>query len=458
MSVTGLHWHDAALAVASSGSLVSAAPSLVHADPDHPELMGLPALDIARLSPRSISAEHWAIIAREGPRTPPSIIRVARAELARRLDSAQRASPVQAAVSAAYDTALGTLLSIARLEGIGIGAFYDAAALAVAASGLTSTTLVLEAGFAHVTVTRVECADGEARRRAAVVRHGMGLLAVRQRWLRMIAEAMVRATRFDPLHDGASEQRLFDKLDEAAARAARTGSCVIELPTSGEAARVELGRDRFMQSASDMFRGIAAAVHELRPAGQRVNILFDESLLGVPGLAEQLAELRGCRLLSCSGALVARAASLADGMAEDDGAVIVQRGCKLGATLEAAQDVDLGDRVAIVEAPPTHVLWEGRAIALPRQGALEIGRNPTEGGVRLNDGLTGVSRLHCSLRAEEGQITLVPHTAQNTWLNEERVQGRVRVLSGDRLRLGSPGVTIELISVGGMRDGASPQR
>jgi pSer/pThr/pTyr-binding forkhead associated (FHA) protein len=68
-----------------------------------------------------------------------------------------------------------------------------------------------------------------------------------------------------------------------------------------------------------------------------------------------------------------------------------------------------------------------------------------------------VSRLHCSLRVEESQVMLVPHTAQSTWLNDEQVRGRVRVISGDRLRLGSPGVLLELIAVGGLRDGASPQ-
>lgn len=458
MSVTGLHWHDAALAVASDGSLVSIEPSLVHADPSRPDLFGRPAADIARRSPRSVSGEHWATIAREGTRTPLAIINVARAELARRVDAALRVAPLQCAVSAACDNALGTLLAIARLEGIAVGGLHDSAALAVAACGLQSTTLVLELGLAHAAVTRVECLEGEARRRAAVVKRGVGLLSLRQRWLRMIGEAMVLATRFDPLHEGATEQQLYDLLDGAAAKAAKTGSCVIELPTIGATASIELGRDRFIQSAAEIFRAMAAAVHELRPAGQRINLLFDETVLHLPGLAEQLAELRGCRLLTHSSGLIAQAVSLVRGEADEHGAVTLQRGCRLGAVLEPARDVDLEGRVVVAEVPPTHVLWDGRAIALPTQGAIEIGRDPATDGIRLNEGLSGVSRLHCSLRTDEGQVTLVPHTAQVTWLNDERVQGRVRVMSGDRLRLGSPGITLELIAVGGLRDGAPPQR
>jgi len=457
MSVTGLHWHDAALAVASDGSLVSSVASVVHADPARPALLGQPATDIARLSPRSVSAEHWATIARDGQRVPLPVINVARAELARRIDGALRASPLQCAVSAVHDGALGTLLAIARLEGITVGGLHDSATLAVAASGLQTTTLVLEIGLAHVTATRVECSDAEARRRAAVVRRGIGLLALQQRWLRMVGEAMVLATRFDPLHDGASEQRLFDVLESAAARAAESGSCVIELPTTGEAARVELGRDRFVEAAAEIFRSLVGAVHELRPAGQRINLLFDESLLRLPGLLEHLAELRGCRLLTHAPGLIARAVSLTSGEADVDGAVTLQRGCKLSAVLEPACEVEQLARLSTKDTPPTHVLWDGRAVALPRHGSLEIGRSPAAGGIHLAEGLTGVSRLHCSLRVEESQVMLVPHTAQSTWLNDEQVRGRVRVISGDRLRLGSPGVLLELIAVGGLRDGASPQ-
>jgi len=458
MSVTGLHWHDAAFAVASDGSLLSSAPSVVHADPAQPARLGQPALDVARLSPRAVSAEHWAAVARDGAAVAPAHVGVARAELAQRLDASHRATPLQCAVSANFDDALGTLLALAQLEGLRVGGLHDSAALAVAAAGVSSTTLVLELGLAHFAVTRVECLDGEARRREAVVRRGAGLLALQQKWLRMIADAMVLATRFDPLHDGSSEQRLFDALEAAAARAAATGSCVIELPAAGELARLELGRDRFIEAAADLLRGVVSAVHELRPAGQRVNILFDESLLRWPGLLEKLAELRGCRLLTHAQGLIARAASLASGEADAAGAVTVQRGHSLAAVLEPAREVDLGDRGVPVTLAPTHALWEGRAFALPTRGALEIGRSALEGGIRLAEGLTGVSRLHCSLRAEAGQVTLVPHSAQPTWLNDERVRERVRVLSGDRLRLGSPGVVIELIAVGGVPDGASPQR
>ena len=458
MSVTGLHLLDAALAVASDGSLSSSSPSVVHADPARAAMMGRPAGDIARLAPRQVSADHWATIAREAGNASALAAVVARAELRMRLDDVQRETPVQCAVSAAFSAeSLGVVLALARREGIRIGGFHDAAALAVASVGLTGVTLVLEFGLAHVAATRVEQVDDQLRRRAAVVRRGIGLLALRQAWLRMVSEAMVLRTRFDPLHEAASEQRLHDLLDDAAARAAISGSTDLELPTGRDPVRVGLSRDQFTEAADDIYREVLAALHELRPAGSRVNILIDETATRLPGLLGRLAALRGCRFYSFGSSLIARAASLADARVDDDGAVTLQRGYPVGAALESASELDLSNLANFVDTAPTHAWWEGRAFVLPQSGVLEIGREPALGGIRLGEGLAGVSRLHCSLCAEGGAVTLIPHSAQETWLNDERVRGRVRIQSGDRLRLGTPGVSIELIAVGGAGHGA-PQR
>ncbi len=464
MSAVGLHLLDAALAMASDGSLLSSAPSVVHADPARATIMGHLAVDIARLAPRQVSSEHWATIARETDRTQPTglalvrAVAVARAELRARIDDTLRATPVQCAVSAAFSSqSLGVILALARHEGIRIGGFHDAAALAVASVGLTGATLVLELGLAHVVATRVEQVDGQLRRRAAVVRRGAGLLALRQSWLRMVGEAMVLRTRFDPLHEAASEQRLHDLLDDAAARAAMSGSTDLELPTSRDPVRVSLSRDQFAEAADDIYREVLAALHELRPAGSRVNILIDETATRLPGLLGRLAALRGCRFYFCSSSLIARAASLAAATVADDGTVTLQRGYQAGTALEAASELDLSTLTNFIDTAPTHALWEGRAFVLPQRSTLEIGRDPVSGGIRLGQGFAGVSRLHCSLRAEDGTVTLIPHSEQDTWLNDERVRGRVRVQSGDRLRLGAPGVSIELIAVGGVGHG-TPQR
>jgi pSer/pThr/pTyr-binding forkhead associated (FHA) protein len=47
------------------------------------------------------------------------------------------------------------------------------------------------------------------------------------------------------------------------------------------------------------------------------------------------------------------------------------------------------------------------------------------------------------------------HSTYGSYVNEERVAGRTALTVGDRLRLGSPGVTLELIQL--VNDDGAPQ-
>jgi pSer/pThr/pTyr-binding forkhead associated (FHA) protein len=98
--------------------------------------------------------------------------------------------------------------------------------------------------------------------------------------------------------------------------------------------------------------------------------------------------------------------------------------------------------------PPSHVLYEGRAFALDR-GPLAVGRGGDgETAIVLPEGLAGVSRRHCTFLHDGEHLVLVDHSAYGTFVNGERVAERVRLLAGDRVRIGEPGVELSLIAVG----------
>jgi pSer/pThr/pTyr-binding forkhead associated (FHA) protein len=64
------------------------------------------------------------------------------------------------------------------------------------------------------------------------------------------------------------------------------------------------------------------------------------------------------------------------------------------------------------------------------------------------EGLAGVSRRHCTLVSEGGELVLIDHSRFGTFLNGERVSERARVYAGDRIRIGDPGMELSLISLG----------
>jgi hypothetical protein len=276
---------------------------------------------------------------------------------------------------------------------------------------------------------------------------------------------MVLKTRFDPLHDAATEQRLYDQLPAAAALAARLGSAPVAIDPglaggAGEASRrheVVLSRDQFAARGEALFRDLVAMIHELRPAGAPVTLVAPARVALLPGLREALAaDFAGCELLSVPEGFAALAAArlpLDDARDTASGAVPLKRGVlrfvePLATADGAVRGEWLGGGDGAAPEPPTHLLWSGRALPLAG-GAIEIGRAPAAGGIALAEGLAGVSRLHCTLRDEAGIVMLVDHSRHGTFVNGERVAGRARLRAGDRLRIGDPGVELSLISVGG---------
>ncbi|MFM8517148.1 MAG: FHA domain-containing protein [Nevskiaceae bacterium] len=450
MSTAGLHLNDAALALAIAGELHSVRPSIVHADPVDVGRFGTDATATARRTPRAVSTDHWSLLAAVDPARPSMALKLVRAELRDRLAAANvdRTSPVQLAVPASLPTAaLAPLLGAVQAEGLSVGGFHDAASLTVAALAMPRTTLVLQLGQQHVAAARVAVEAGEARTRAVAVRRGSGAAALQQVWLQLASEAMVLRTRFDPLHDAASEQQLFDLLPQAWASASATGTATLELPAAGESRRIELAAEQFAQRAQAMYRDLLAVLQELRPSGA-VDIVLDRSLLELPGLRLKLAELRGCRVLTVSQGLAARAASLQHAAAAADGSVTLQRGHTLWSKpLETPEELPRSLEPSAAQSP-THLLWEGRVVSLPRGRRIEVGREVDGAGVRVGEGVAGVSRLHCSLLRDERGVTLQDHSRYGTWLNDQRVPGRVNVLAGDRMRLGDPGIEFGFVAVG----------
>lgn len=468
MNALGVALDDAALAIAGTDDAAppDVAASIVDAGRTQRARLGQGALASVRTNPTAVSSRHWFDLAHGRPPSRESAS-IARAELAVRRAALGLAADVAAcvAVPASLDApALGRLLAVFRAAGVPVSAFVDAAALLAAGCGpAEGAAIVLELGLHHAGAARVDVTAHEARRRSFRLRTRDGLVALQESWLQLVSEAMVLKTRFDPLHDAATEQRLYDQLQAVAARAARDGSATVGLSIgAGENPmrhEVVLSRDQFAARGESLYRDLAAMVHELRPAGVPVTLLAPARIGQLPGLRELLAaEFHGCDLrLVPDGLAAGMAAALAARDGETggaaQGAVPLRRGVprlddprwRDGAT-PAERLTRPGEGEA--SARPTHLLWSGRALALAG-AAIEIGRAPAAGGIALAEGLAGVSRLHCTVRDEAGTIVLVDHSRHGSYVNGERVAGRARLRAGDRLRIGDPGVELSLIAVGG---------
>lgn len=476
MPYLALEVDDRAVAIAADGQVLSSAPSAVF-DGTGGTTVGDNAWRELRVRPRAISTRHLgALLTNRGASGRAEAL--LQAELKQRfaaqvITEGRRmwiVAPAQAEAAG-----LAALLGITRRMGLPVEGFIDSATVTAAAIGSEQGTIVLELGLHHAAATSVDCIGSQARRRRTVRFERGGLIELYQVWLELVSSTMVKRTRFDPLHDAATEQHVFESMPALALQAADAGSVTASITRRADRFEIELTRDQFAQAAQPIYRAMLNLLHQLRPAGVPAAIAMPQLAAQLPGLREQLEQFVGCELVAIPDGFAASATSLLDLPAPpaDENALVLLRRVPLVPPAEMAnrpQDSSssnagepsrtagthpatifreaLGRRRCSGPAP-SHVLWEGRAYPL-QPDSLVVGRESTTNPRRiaLPDGLAGVSRRHCTFVHEGDEMVLLDHSSFGTFVNGERVQERVRIYAGDRVRLGEPGVELTLIAVG----------
>ena len=450
---------DRAVSFARDGRVLSSAPSAVW-DGTTGELPGANAWSGLRRHPTAASTRHLGSLLSQAVATDRTVALVA-AELVRRL-AAQAPLPEErawVAVPARASTqGLSALLAMARTLSLPVDGFVDSAVAAVAALGIERSAIVLEVGMHHAAATYIDRDGAQVRRRRTVMTERSGLMSFYQGWLELVSTTMVKRTRFDPLHDAATEQRLFDSLAGWAREAAEQGSANAVATKGAERFEVALTRDQFAQTAQSLHREMLRLLHELRPAGAPVALVVPSIIGHLPGLRAELEQFVDCELVSLPDGFAALAVSRLDlpERASTNPVRLLRR-------LPVSGEQDLATAVSrdLLSAhhgrtvPPSHLLLNDQVYALGSD-PLVIGRVPAgPRTIALPDGLAGVSRRHCTLTPEGDEFVLLDHSSFGTFVNGERVAERVRVRAGDRVRLGDPGVELALIAVDEAPSGAS---
>ena len=449
---------DRSVSFAREGRVLSSAPSAVW-DGSTGDLPGANAWSGLRRHPTAASTRHLGSLLSQPVATDRTVALVA-AELVRRL-AVEAPTPEErvwiAVPARASARGLSAMLAIARNLSLPVDGFVDSAVASVAALALERSAIVLEVGMHHAAATYIDRDGAQVRRRRTVMSERGGLMSFYQGWLELVSTTMVKQTRFDPLHDAATEQQLFDSLAGWAREAADQGSANAVLTKGAERFEVALTRDQFAQAGQSLHRELVCLLHELRPAGAPVTLVVPAVIGHLPGLREELEQFVDCELVSLPDGFAALATSKLDlpERTSDDPVRLLRRlpaSQEPGAAAAVPRDM-LGSRQGR-SVSPSHLLLNAQVYALGVE-SIVIGRLPAgPRTIALPEGLAGVSRRHCTLAPEGDELVLLDHSSFGTFVNGERVAERVRVRAGDRVRLGDPGIELALIAVDEAPSGA----
>jgi hypothetical protein len=346
---------------------------------------------------------------------------------------------------------LGLLVGIANETGATVHGLVDLGLAACTTVSPAPHLLHLDLQLHQATATLVDLSqmDGVLRRSRYELLPGVGLLAFRQALAESVATTFVRETRFDPLHEAATEQRLHDRLPEWAERLREVDETEAEIEIGATSHRALLSRAQLTTAVEPLTTEVLRLVQASRPAGLALQVCVTPRVAAVPGLLARLTALRDCVVVALpEGASALGALQHASAIARPPDAIALVH--RLPA--QPSGDVTTTDyatsEAVPAEAVPTHVLFRGRAWPLT-QVPLTLGWSvgAASRALTLPAGIPGVSRAHCTLRVLDGQALVEDQSTYGTFVNDERVGGRVALRVGDVLRLGAPGVTLDLIRV-----------
>ena len=444
MAMIGIEVVDAALVAVRDGELLASSPGVALLDPEG-TLVGAEAAAAARLRPVHANDRFWSDLATDSlarPDPPVSHADLAHAQLSALWGGV--AADGDAAVFAVPGSMrlhqVGLLLGIARRIGIPVAGSVDAAVAACAGLAARASVMHLDVQFHQAVLTEMQGATLLRRRRVELAPRA-GLKAIYSAWAQLVAEAMVRRTRFDPLHQAATEQQLYERLPQWLAAMAGRETVDVAIDTESGSFGATLRREQFTLAAEAWYAQLAELVHAGHRADEPATLALSARTALLPALGERLATLPGLEAVTLpETAAAAAAAECAAELGPAEPPTLVT-------ALARRHAAGATERRRPTGASATHVIQEGRAHAIGDE-PLVVGFGAGSGRrIEIGGAGAGISRSHCTLVRRGSQVIVRDHSRYGTFVNGERVDGEMPLGAGDRLRVGSPGVVLELVAV-----------
>ncbi len=321
------------------------------------------------------------------------------------------------------------------------------AAMAAGAEVILPAT-VIDVSLHHALAATLDAAPGIHCSRVQTYAD-CGRLAVQTAWAAHIADQFVRETRYDPLHDGVSEQQLYEQLEAWQARLDEHESLTVELTRNGTAYQVVLDRSALITADRARWQPLLAHLAD------DPRVLLTTRAVTTPGLQAALADHAAGTL---DPADVARGVEAnidvvtRNSRTDDGGYRLIDELPYHRAAAESAAPRRSRRSGPQAGAPShhgpagnraTHLLAGSKAWAITEE-VLHVGRNG--GGGRWAE-LTGLPAHLCDLQRVGGVVELRNVHPSGTLINGVLVTDRHAVAAGDRIIAPETGVELLAIEV-----------
>lgn len=346
---------------------------------------------------------------------------------------------------------LGFILGITQELGITVKGFVPTAVASVPEQLPQGLLLHLDLHLHRFEVTRLERGEQLSQKETASS-EGNGLSKLHRRWVDAIAEEFVRSTRFDPLHQAATEQELYDRLPGVLTALCRGPNVHFEMTGGSQVYHVTLTQDLFLKKAAPVFEQMRHLVDRIYDrygkAEARLVLMLTDRIARLPGMKDMLAEIENCHIItlhpgSSAFGLLGSIRPLYEQQAGSSALFLTSR------PLPAEVPVSHSETRQPVETlqQPSHILYRNLAYPITEK-PLIIGNQAVTGGsgIHIQGEIAGVSRKHCAVQLQGDKVVLNDYSTYGTFVDEEPVNRTKVLLLGQTVRVGTPGEILKIIA------------
>jgi hypothetical protein len=346
---------------------------------------------------------------------------------------------------------LGFILGITQELGIPVKGFVPLAVAAIPQQLPEGLLLHLDLHLHRFEVTRLERA-GQLSQKDSISAEGNGLSKLYRRWVDAIAEEFVRSTRFDPLHQAATEQELYDRLPGVLTQLCANPSVYFEMAGGSKVYHVTLTGDLFYKKGAPVFEEMRRLVGRFYDrygqAGPGPVLMLTDRIARLPGMKDMFAEIENCSIIELqpgSGAMgiLRFSRRLFEQHAGNSAPFLTSRPLPAAGPLSYEEPGRQPER----QKRPSHILYRNFAYPITEK-PLIVGLEGVSGesGIQIQGQIAGVSRKHCAVQLQGNKVVLNDYSTDGTFVDENPVNGKMILLLGQTVRVGTPGEILKLIA------------
>jgi len=346
---------------------------------------------------------------------------------------------------------LGLILGIAQELGMPVRGFVPLSLAASSHICPEKMLLYLDIHLHRIEVIYLEQGEHLTLRDSATTGE-KGLHHLYRKMVNMIAQEFVRTTRFDPFHQAASEQELYDRLPGILSHFQHNSSMLFEITGGSAPYSITLERDSIIHNAEPVYSEMLRLIKRMqkkRGKGQaRPSLQLSHRLSRLPGYKAMLTTIKDAQVIELDrGAAAMGAARIWNQLAA--------QGSNQGISFftsrpwqrqQHSNDRQLSAKTAVL-SKPTHLLY--RSIAYPiTEKPLTIGcaKDSERNDINISGETAGISPTHCKIKLRGGEIILEDFSDQGTFIDGVRVNGSIALKLGQIIRVGIPGEHLQLIA------------